>query len=380
MKRNKLAKKLTAGLLTGAMILSMGGMTAFATNGGDEGTGGETTETLTTFTFKKKLDMTGAVGANVPDVMFDFSINSDDIVDVEATDETLAVYKGVGAPTITDPDFNTNDSIRENKIVEKDVTVDFSEVTFSKPGIYRYKITEADTTNADITNDSDTERYLDVYVVYNEDETALLIQNYVMLKDDTIPDQNAKYGDGVTTKSEEVINTYTTYDLTLSKKVTGAMGNKSKDFDFDIVFKGPEGASFTVTDGSNTSSLTLDKTSENYDEETDTYTFSSFVDLHDDESVTISGIPSTVTYQISEVETNDAYEVSYKVNNAQTSIDGNTTGEIIMGKDNNAVEFTNNKVAVTPTGIAMTFAPYAVMVAFAGVFAVMFLRKKREDF
>lgn len=40
----------------------------------------------------------------------------------------------------------------------------------------------------------------------------------------------------------------------------------------------------------------------------------------------------------------------------------------------------NNKAVTTPTGIAMTFAPYALMVAFAGVFAVMFLRKKREDF
>ncbi len=31
MKRNMLAKKLMAGLLTGTMVLSMGGMTAFAT-------------------------------------------------------------------------------------------------------------------------------------------------------------------------------------------------------------------------------------------------------------------------------------------------------------------------------------------------------------
>ena len=48
--------------------------------------------------------------------------------------------------------------------------------------------------------------------------------------------------------------------------------------------------------------------------------------------------------------------------------------------DTAKIVVTNARSATTPTGIAMTFAPYIVMVAFAGVFAVMFLRKKREDF
>ncbi len=55
---------------------------------------------------------------------------------------------------------------------------------------------------------------------------------------------------------------------------------------------------------------------------------------------------------------------------------GNISGTI---ETNSAAgTFINEKKADTPTGIAMTFAPYAVMVAFAGVFAVMFLRKKEK--
>lgn len=50
-----------------------------------------------------------------------------------------------------------------------------------------------------------------------------------------------------------------------------------------------------------------------------------------------------------------------------------------MGKMNNAVVCTNLKNAVTPTGIAMTVAPYILMVAVAGIFAILFLRRRHEE-
>lgn len=40
-----------------------------------------------------------------------------------------------------------------NKEVVKTVTVDFSKVKWTAPGIYRYTITEKDSGNADITNE-----------------------------------------------------------------------------------------------------------------------------------------------------------------------------------------------------------------------------------
>ena len=46
---------------------------------------------------------------------------------------------------------------------------------------------------------------------------------------------------------------------------------------------------------------------------------------------------------------------------------------------NNAVVCTNLKNAVTPTGIAMTVAPYILMVAVAGIFAILFLRRRHEE-
>ena len=48
-------------------------------------------------------------------------------------------------------------------------------------------------------------------------------------------------------------------------------------------------------------------------------------------------------------------------------------------KDTN-VTFTNEKNADNPaTGIITTFAPYILLIAAAGVFAVLFLHKKRND-
>ena len=96
---------------------------------------------------------------------------------------------------------------------------------------------------------------------------------------------------------------------------------------------------------------------------------------------TINGIPSTVKYTVVEnINKNDGYTVSYTVGSSDaTSATYATSTEQTMGKTDNAVVCTNLKNAVTPTGIAMTVAPYILMVAVAGIFAVLFLRRRHEE-
>ena len=55
---------------------------------------------------------------------------------------------------------------------------------------------------------------------------------------------------------------------------------------------------------------------------------------------------------------------------------------IVSGKGGNEDAnyiITNTKEAVAPTGIAMTVVPYILMVAVAGIFAVLFLRRRHEE-
>ena len=66
----------------------------------------------------------------------------------------------------------------------------------------------------------------------------------------------------------------------------------------------------------------------------------------------------------------------------KTEANGTTTATIAsaaMGNDNKTVTVTNDKTGEIPTGILMTAAPYAGLVALGGIFAGLFFRHKRED-
>ena len=103
------------------------------------------------------------------------------------------------------------------------------------------------------------------------------------------------------------------------------------------------------------------------------------VELGNNESIIIYGLSAKDTFTVVEKDANtDGYTTTYTLDDADVQADGLV--DVAEGTADKVVEVTNDKTVTTPTGIAMTFAPYVVMVVFAGVFAVMFLRKKREDF
>lgn len=343
MKRiSKKGNRFAAAMMAGMMAVSVMSMNVFAA---ETGTGG-----MTTTSFTKTLDMSEADGASVPDVTFTYEMAPGS--GVAATETTPEILPGVGNPTVGNADYDVTDTAVD---LTKNVTVDFSAVTFTKPGIYRYVITEDASANADITNDVNAVRYLDVYVVNGASGTGYDISAYEL----TTPGMEESKGSGYT-------NVYTTYQLTLDKVVDGAMGDKGREFDFTIEFTGPANASFTYGD----EKITLDA---------DGKASVSGIKLADatPEKV-ITGIPSTVTYVITEnIEVTEGYTTSNTVNGAATE-GGTTTGEQTMGKENDKVVFTNNRDAATPTGVIMNIAPYILMVAVAAVFALVFLRKRNH--
>lgn len=375
MKRTNLAKKLTAIAMTGVMVMSMG-MTAFAENTpvtGDE----EAAQ------FAKYLVMDEE--ANVPNATFSYSIAAGDAV--QPADGKPGVMSGIDAEkiSISNTVFDPNDATFTEsdgfitledgeKYAKETATVDFSGVTFSNPGIYRYKITENDTSVPGVTKDSNT-IYLDVYVV-TDAAGVLKIEGYVLHKTTEVAGSDGNFGstDEKTTGFE---NNYATADLQLSKTVTGNQGNRSQYFQFTVdISNAAAGTVYTVnldnaSYSSNPSTLTVGEDG----------TIEGTFYLHDGESIAILGMTADTECQITEVlDATEGYTTTNDKNTEDQDSDGKTTDEFVIGETGVAVGFTNDKNVTTPTGIAMTFAPYIVMVAFAGVFAVMFLRKKREDF
>ena len=139
-------------------------------------------------------------------------------------------------------------NVPENKKVAfAKVEVAFYNVTFSEPGIYRYIITEQRNQVEDVylydTKASEPgmmTRVLDVYVM-DDGNGNLVIKDYVMLENPVDIKTNATNGSASynsAIKSDGYVNEYETYDLTISKTVTGNQGSRDKYFKFSIEISG----------------------------------------------------------------------------------------------------------------------------------------------
>lgn len=385
MKKRTL-KRLAAAFLTGAMMVATLGMSVCAEGVENTSVSGEAASADIAL-INKYLIM--EANANVPNVTFTYKITPGTAVD--ATSTTPQILAGVEAEKVTigNTEFTTNDSTSTDatpitaagatldtgeKYATKTATVDFSDVTFDNPGIYRYVITEVND-GADGFTYATNSLYMDVYVVTN-DNGALSVAGYVLHKTTEVADNNGTYT-GTNEKSEAFINKYTTNDLTIQKTVTGNQGNKGQYFEFTVEIitnKSNAGDKYTVdlvnaSENNNAEELTVGVDGN----VTATYK------LKHNESIIIKGMTASTTYKVTEVlNATEGYTTTYKIDGGTATTGLATTGLDTMA-DDATVEFTNNKEVTTPTGIITTFAPYVLMVAFAAVVAFFFLRRRNRE-
>lgn len=81
----------------------------------------------------------------------------------------------------------------------------------------------------------------------------------------------------------------------------------------------------------------------------------------------------------------DGYTTTYKSSGTSMNVINNDEKsdyiESTITADGATITVENNKEVSAPTGIAMTYGPYALMVALAGGMAVLFFRRRnREDY
>ena len=152
----------------------------------------------------------------------------------------------------------------------KDLTIDFSSVVFTQPGVYRYKISESVDayTTSGVTDGTSSVavdvRYLDVYVkrsnTYTDGSTAAQwdIYGFVCVADGetavtpatlktngfvsvTDPDGDPSTDDDI--PSDE----YHTYNLTIGKTLSGDTTMNTHEFPFDIAFSNGTAGTATET-------------------------------------------------------------------------------------------------------------------------------------
>jgi pilin isopeptide linkage protein len=412
-KNMRMSKKLRANaarVLAVTMMMSMSGITAFAE---------ETTHTEITYvTVTKSVVTDGRTYA--PDTSFEFTLSPSTVTTTENTDgayvfpgvdgglllqaDTSGVGTGEKSTTITltyAPDPKSVPLASYDKTVG--IAIDIEK--FTKPGIYHYTLQETqgsyegiayDTAVRDLyvyifRNDKDDHLYCDSVITVKQGETGktelTFTNNYGKEGDKPDPNPGTDPTPDPTPDPEPDPND-TTHDIIVSKEVTGSQGDRTMDFNFEVkIQSGDENAHEyyyieygTVTEGvftpdekKATSNTVIAIPSSNT---------ATTIKLKHGQAFRISGLSESDTYDIKEVSA-DAGDGSAYLNGYKTTVNGvEAQDRAITGtltSDATLKAYVNNKDAASPTGIILTIAPYALLVALAGVFAVLFLRRRKEE-
>ena len=407
--------------------------------------------------------------ANVPNVTFKYSIRAGRAITGEYnTSEstvTLPVWAGndaskvTGQPTIgtakftagqttfEEPQDNENDDIQNKdgsaaklkdevhladdgsqKYARSKIEVDFSNVQFKEPGIYRYVITETRTgvlrgtktiLEADdaIVYDEDDSRILDVYVI--DDNGVLKIQGYVLhntTEEGTVLENGTSQQP---TKTDGFENIYLTEDLTLKKKVAGNQASRDEYFEFTVkISNAIPGTVYDVVDTSpDPNAQTFDRTTKTNGINTVSHTNATRLVtgadgtvtttfwLQGNQSLKICGLAKSTSYSINENKAamdTESYEVTATIsgdtnysdqpgstNGSGIAIaldDASVSGAAAYRMDDNYIQndtvvtYTNTKVGIIPTGVSLAILPgAAAAVAGAAGLGVLAARKRKKE-
>lgn len=388
----KFKSKLVAGLMTTSMIFSSAAAFAPVHADANSVTGGETK-------FNKYLVVNE--NATVPTVTFDFSITAG--TPIPATSDTQEVKAGVGTPTITDPSFSSTDTNSltktvgdtgvtlngQQKFVSKEVTVDFSNVTFTSTGIYRYVVSET-APNAAYTS-KDSSKALDVYVTREAGTTNangdLKVQAYVLHSDENATVKK----DTADAKETGFQNTLNSHNLAFEKISKGNQRNLDDAFEFTLnITKALPSTTFTVVTSSTvdgtqgTTTLTTD------DKGAKTQT----VKLKSGERFEVIGLNDGAAYSVKEEANTLGYTLKEYTPAANTDTKtgenaDKTGGTEIKLTDSTVADsnltgdagfsFTNEKQGTVPTGIIFAVAPFAVGAVVLAAFIIVKMRRTAKQ-
>lgn len=258
----------------------------------------------------------------------------------------------------------------------------FDENAFPSAGIYRYQITEnqpAGFAAAGLTRSDEykAERILDVYVKNTED--GLEIYGFILFEgseNDDINTETVKSEGWVKDTGIKDVDVYRTTNLTVTKTIDGTLADKTHDFPFQVNVD-----SRTITNGR----IIVDGQMAAFDGsyELGALAADSELKLGNNDSVQIIGIPvgaDDTTYTVNEFnDTPDTY-ISKNAEEKTLAAD-NATDYTALALSSDAVTsaFTNTLDAVSPTGIVMRFAPYALMLGAGTVIFAISRRRETEE-
>lgn len=338
------------------MMIAALGMSAMAAEG----------DPVNSITFKKFVTKNDADNVYEPNTTYTFTIKAAD-ADKDGLSNTDAIYAGSLDAVAFAGGENDTLVITSTPVLgvkEYTGTINIDASKFDHSGIFRYVVEETEGNYAGISYDT-AKRYLDIYVVEDgvvDNKITYKAQAAVLYKADADNIKEAKE-DGFT-------NVYTTTTLTVSKTVTGNMGEKNKEFSFSLTINGANGEKYKVQKfkGETAVGEAQEIVATNTDNSAPTGTVTTEITLKDGEKFVVYGLSNGDSYVVEETD--------YSEQGYTTTVVGDKEGNI--GESAVTVKYTNDKNFTPPTGIAMTVLPFVAMLAMAAVVAILFFRKKER--
>jgi len=419
-------KKIGALVLVVVMMLSLS-VTAFAADLEQDGANATSDNSINikTAVIITNNETTAASGKTVayPAMSFTHTYEPATVTDnTTVTDGSVTAHVKTGVAnglTITETGITGATAVLNSngqKVVYATTNFKVNLNNYSSAGIYRYKIT--DTSATDTTNktalenagvvqgaQTDTEYFLDVYI--KNGTSGLEVGGYVLTSSnvetiDTSTGKESGFDNITTDTSGELTGTaadltknysYTTYNVTLNKAVAGDMGDKNHGFPFAVAITNNSLAYGYEVTGNHLTTL-------NHAYNALEAIPADFA-LSDGGTLKIWGLSPLATVNYTETnDTIDTYKV--KVGNTAGAADVQTEADVAsngtkaafgsatavttgytisttatLNEAADAIYFTNTLNNISPTGVILRVAPYALMLG-VGLFLVLFSRKRRE--
>lgn len=364
-------KRILAFMMAAAMVF--GSSTAVMAAGEGQSSAADTM----TVTIKKNYQVNGADGAKSPAETFRFAdatlafvagtkynntkYNNTGAVDTEkAVENSMNIPADVRTIDITEPSYN------EGENGEKDITAVITAANYKSVGvgtyIYTFQETAGDT--AGVTYDNNQYK-LYVNVVNGDTAGTYKIGGAYVKKP------------GERDKVQEIVNTYQSGNLKITKTVTGNMGDKNKAFNVNVTLtvadgktvKAPVTITTTDTDLGNPTTIAAGAWSENKAEVT--------LHVKNGTTVELKNLPVGVSYAVAEDPYSD-YKTSYTYTQNGNVIPGAPASTAVREKTTDTVTITNDKNAKVDTGVIVSNLPYILILAAVAGGLVLFAAGKKH--
>lgn len=323
--------------------------------------------------------------ANIPDITFNYTIRRGTPKDATAT--TIEILESpLGGGTIGTAVFSNADTANTinglpsdpernsptagKKYAQKSVSITFPVGTFTKPGVYRFVINETNNNLPGVTYDSNPTRYLDVFVV--ADENNVLSVNSCVLRDSaTDIGTDGKYVTNSDEKSAGYINELTQYDFEFSKTIAGNQGDKNKRFTFTLSITGANPGTYPIVTNNVTDNPTSITVGANG-------TANGTYSLTNGSTVKVIGLNKGAICTVTEDP--DDYTATHSLDGAE-AVSGESSGAVTLADSDHSVAFTNERTGIIPTGVIMTIAPFAIGICVFGAIIIFIIcRRKRRNY